>query len=528
MSPHPLAALILTLWALVGPVTGAAEGVALHRGNVGEPETLDPAKSAGVWEAHIQRDLFEGLVAEAADGALIPGAAKSWTISDDGLTYTFTLREDGRWSDGSPVTAHDFEFAFKRLLDPATASKYAAILYPLAGAEDYNIGRIDNPDAVGVRVLAERGLEITLRAPTPYFLQQLAHHTAYPVSRAAVERHGEDWVKPGRLLGNGAYRLTEWQPQAHVRLDKNPYFHAAGEVRIDTVYYYPTEDRAAAVRRYRAGELDLQYDLPDDQIPWLRENLPGELHIAPYLGLYYYSINTKRAPFSDVRVRRALALALRREALVEKITGAGEVAAYSLVPPGVGGYRPAHADFKDWDADKRLQEARNLMREAGFGPDSPLQFTLSYNTSENHKKIAVAVAAMWKQLGVEVELENAELKVHYNKLQEHDFDVARAGWIADYDDAQNFLFLLESNNPELNYAGYSNPEYDALMAEAAVTIDPQQRAGLMRQAEAVALRDMPYIPIYYYVSKNLVKPYVKGWEANIKDVHPSRWLRIEK
>jgi oligopeptide transport system substrate-binding protein len=495
---------------------------------VGEPETLDPAKSAGVWEAHIQRDLFEGLVAEATDGTLIPGAAESWQISDDGRVYTFTLREDGKWSDGSPVTAQDFAFAFQRLLNPATASKYASILYPIRGAEDYNTGKTKDAAAVGVKALNRRTLEITLKSPTPYFLQQLAHHTAYPVSKTNVKQHGDPWIKAGNMLSNGAYRLAETMPQAHVKLVKNEHFHDADNVAIDTVYFYPTEDRAAAVKRFRAGELDLQYEVSDTQVPWLKENLPDELIIAPYLGIYYYTVNLTRKPFDDVRVRRALALAIRREILVEKITGAGEMAAYSIVPPGVSHYTSAYADFRDGATGKRMAEAQQLMQAAGFGPDNPLRFTLSYNTSENHKKIAVAIAAMWKQLGVRLQLENAEVKVHYKKLQEHDFDVARAGWIADYDDAQIFLFLLQSNNPELNYSSYSNPEFDRLMAAASVTADLDKRAALLQQAEAIAMSDMPYIPIYYYVSKNLVKTYVKGWKPNIKDVHPTRWMRIER
>jgi oligopeptide transport system substrate-binding protein len=226
-------------------------------------------------------------------------------------------------------------------------------------------------------------------------------------------------------------------------------------------------------------------------------------------------------------VRRALAMAIRREILVAKITGSGEIAAYSLVPPGVSGYQSASADFKEWPTGERMDEALRLLQDAGYGPRNPLRFTLSYNTSENHKKIAVAIASMWKGLGVAVELLNTEAKVHYNDLKNGRFDVARAAWIADYDDAQNFLFLLETSNSDLNYAGYSNPEYDQLMAAAATTSDLQERAALMHRAEAIALRDMPYIPIYYYVTKNLVKNHVRGWKDNVKNVHPTRYLRLE-
>jgi ABC-type oligopeptide transport system substrate-binding subunit len=522
-----LSLMLLTLLLL--PVRLTAE-VVLHRGNSAEPETLDPHKAAGVWEAHILRDLFEGLLTEAADGTPIPGVADQWQQSSDGTVYTFQLRADARWSNGTPVTAQDFVYSMQRLLDPATASRYATILYPVRNAEEINSGRLKDLNELGVTALDERTLRIALKAPMPYFLQQLTHHTAYPVPRALVEQYGNDWTKPGKLVSNGAYTLAEWLPQGHVKLVRNPTFHAAAGVQIDTVYFYPTEDRSTALKRFRAGELDSNDDIPDSQIEWIRTHLKDELRIAPFLGVYYYAFNLRRPPFNDPRIRRALALAMDREVIVEKITGAGERPAYSLVPPGIANYPdgPGYADFKDWPPEQRTAEALRLLGEAGYGPDRPLKFRLSYNTSENHKKIAIAIASLWKRLGVDVELINTEVKVHYIDLQEGRFDVARAGWIADYNDPQNFLFLLESNNPPLNYAKYSNPDYDRLLAEAAVTVDLRQRSGLLRQAERLALQDMPYAPLYYYVSKSLVKSYLKGWQDNIKNVHPTRFLRLER
>ena len=519
------ALLVSTLWA---PLAGA-EGV-LKRGNTGEPETLDPHKSSTIYEANIQRDLFDGLIVEAADGSLIAGTAESWDISDDGRVYTFKLRDDALWSDGSAVTADDFVFSFQRLLDPVTASKYASIMYPVDQAEEINAGKVEDLSRLGVKALDPQTLEITLKAPTPYFLQQLTHHTGLPLSKANVEQFGKDFTKPGNLVSNGAYVLEEWVPQAHIKLAKNASFYEAGGVQIDTVMYYPTEDRLTALKQFRAGELHVNNDVPNDQVPWMQENLAAQFRVAPYLGIYYYPINTQRAPFDDARVRQALALVINREILVEKITRAGEVAAYSLVPPGTSNYDmgPAFATFKDMSAEERMAKAKALLEEAGFGPDKPLEFTLSYNTSENHKKVAIAVASMWKPLGVKAELFNTEVKVHYNNLQEGDFDVARAGWIADYDDPQNFLFLLESNNPDLNYAKYENEEYDELMHQASLTVDLAKRAELLHQAEAIAMNDMPYIPIYYYVSKNLVKDSVAGWVDNVKDTHPTRFLSLQE
>ncbi len=517
------------LGAVLAAISVASNAdVVLHRGNTGEPESLDPAKSTGVWEAHIQRDLFEGLVAEAADGSLIPGVAESWKASDDGRTYVFHLRDDAKWSNGELVTAEDFVFGVQRLLNPLTGSKYASILYTIQGAREFNTGKNKDPDALGMKAEDARTLRITLTSPTPYFVQQLAHHTAYPIPKALVETLGDDWSKPGNMISNGPYQLVEWVPQAHVKVIKNPHFHDADSVQIDTVYFYPTEDRSTALKRFRAGELDINDDIPDDQVKWIRQNLGNEFRVSPYLGIYYYAVNTSREPFNDARLRRALAMAIRREILVEKITGAGEIAAYGLVPPGVSGYQSASADFKEWTTAERMDTALRLLQDAGYGPQNPLRFRLSYNTSENHKKIAVAIASMWKGLGVAVELFNTEAKVHYNDLKDGRFDVARAAWIADYDDAQNFLFLLETSNSDLNYAEYSNPEYDQLMAAAATTSDLQERAALMHRAETIALRDMPYIPIYYYVTKNLVKNYVLGWMDNVKNVHPTRYLRMKK
>ncbi len=518
---------IAALATLATPSPAQGQQV-LERGNTAEPETLDPHKSSTVYEATIQRDLFEGLVAEAADGSLIPGVAKAWEVDEGGTVYTFQLRPEATWSNGDPLTAHDFVYAMQRLLNPATAAKYASILYPIQNAEAINQGELEDLDALGVMAVDDTTLRITLKAPTPYFLQQLTHNTAYPVHRPSVEAHGNAWTRPGNLVSNGAYILKAWQPQTQITLEKNPRFHDAENAAIDTVNYYPTEDLSTALRRFRAGELDINNEVPVAQIDWLRSNLPEAFKVAPYLGLYYYAFNTERPPFDDARVRRAIAMAIDREIIVEKITKAGEIPAYSLVPPGVADYQPTYVDFRAWDPERRRREAARLLAEAGFGVDEPLGFTLSYNTSENHKQVAIAIAAMLKPLGVQVELFNTEVRVHYNNLQAGDFQVARAGWIADYNDAQNFLFLLESNNPALNYANYQNPDYDALMAEAAVTADTALRTDLMARAEALALEDMPYIPIYYYVSKSLVQPHVKGWEDNVKNVHPTRFLRIER
>jgi oligopeptide transport system substrate-binding protein len=500
----------------------------LRIANSGEPDTLDPHHVEGVWENRIIGDVFMGLTTEAADAKVIPGAAESWQVSDDGLVYTFKLREH-TWSDGVPVTADDFVFALRRILDPAEAAEYASLLYTIKNAKALNEGALEGMDQLGVRALDPKTLEITLESPTPYFIEQLTHYTAFPVPKHKVEELGADWIKPGNLVGNGPYTVVEWLPNTHVKLEKNAAFYDADNVAIDTVYFYPAEERNAATKRFRAGEIDVQYDFASEQIDWLKENLPDATRIAPYLGIYYYVINTRNAPFDEVAVRQALAMAIDREAITDKVLRTGELPAYSFVPPGTGNYgEPAYVGWKDMPPQQRLAKAKELLAGAGFGPDHPLELQLRYNTSETHKKVAIAVAAMWKQLGVRTELFNSEVKVHYNDLQEGNFQVARAGWIADYNDAQNFLYLMDSSTGVLNYAGYASPEFDRFMAEASATADLEARADLMRQAEAVAMADMPNIPIYYYVSKDLVAPYVKGWVDNTKDIHRTRWLSVER
>jgi oligopeptide transport system substrate-binding protein len=500
----------------------------LRIANSGEPDTLDPHHVEGTWENRIIGDMFLGLTTEAADASVIPGAAESWEVSDDGTVYTFTLR-DHTWSDGTPVTADDFVFALRRILEPAEAAEYASLLYTIKNAKALNEGALEGMEQLSVRALDPKTLEITLENPTPYFIEQLTHYTAFPVPKHKVEEFGEDWIKPGNIVGNGPYTVVEWLPNTHVKSQKNAAFYDADNVSIDTVYYYPSEERNAATKRFRAGEIDIQYDFASEQIDWLKENLPDETRIAPYLGIYYYVINVRNAPFDNLALRQALAMAIDREAITDKVLRTGELPAYSFVPPGTGNYgEPAYVDWKDMPYQERLAKAKELMAEAGFGADNPLRLQLRYNTSETHKKVAIAVAAMWKQLGVEAELFNSEVKVHYNDLQEGDFQVARAAWIADYNDAQNFLYLMDSSTGVLNYAGYASEEFDRLMGEAAATADLEARAELLRQAEAVAMADMPNIPLYYFVSKDLVATHVQGWVDNIKDIHRTRWLSVAR
>ncbi len=517
---------LLTAGAVMLGGMAPALAAELRIANSGEPDTLDPHHASGTWENRIIGDMFLGLTTEAADGSVIPGAAESWTASDDGLVYTFTLR-DHTWSDGTPVTADDFVFAFRRLLTPETAAEYASLLYTVKNAKALNEGTMEGMDNLGVKAIDDKTLEVTLEFPAPYFIEQLTHYTAFPVPKHKIEELGDDWIKPGNIVVNGPYVATEWVPNTQITTVKNDAFYDAANVAIDTVRFFPSEERNAATKQFRAGEIDIQYDFSSDQIDWLNENLPDETRISPYLGIYYYAINTAKPPFDNVDLRQALAMAIDREAITDKVLKTGEIPAYSFVPPDAGTYgEPAFVDWKDMAYDERVAKAKDLLAGAGFGPDQPLTLQLRYNTSENHKKIAIAVAAMWKKIGVQAELFNAEVKVHYNDLQEGNFQIARAGWIADYNDPQNFLYLMEGDTGANNYAGFDNAEFNRLMDQADVETDAAKRNDLMRQAEAIAMAEMPNIPIYYYVSKNLVSSRVQGYVDNTKDIHRTRFMSL--
>ncbi len=507
-------------------LTASAE-VVYHRGNTADPETLDQHKTSTVYESHILRDLYEGLTAFNAKGETVPGVAESWSISDDGTVYTFKLRDNAKWSNGDPVTAGDFVYSLQRIMNPETGAKYANILYPVKNAQQVNKGEM-KPEELAVKAVDDLTLEITLESPTPYFLDLLTHQTGLPVHPASVEAHGSDFVKPENIVTNGAYVLQEFVPNSHVKAVKNPNFHDAANVQIDTVMFYPTEDRGAALRRFQAGELHSNNDAPTEQIKFMRENLGEQFRVAPYLGTYYYALNHNDESLAKPEVRQALSMSIDREFIAEDIWGGTMVAGYSFVPPGIGNYGdPAYADYKDMSPIDREEKAAELLKAAGYGPDNPLRLKINYNTSENHKNTAVAIADMWKPLGVEITLENTDTKTHYAMLRDkQDFDIARAGWIGDYSDPQNFLFMVESDNDGFNYANYNNPEYDSLMDQAAAEVDLEKRADLLKQAETIFMRDLPFIPMLYYGSMSMVSDKLSGWEDNLQNVHPTRYMSI--
>jgi oligopeptide transport system substrate-binding protein len=510
--------------------TAAMAQVTFHRGQDGDPETLDVQKGSTTVEAHLSRDLWEGLMIHNAKGEVVYGVAASHTESADGKVFTFKIRPNAKWSNGDDFKATDYVFAFRRIINPETGAKYANILYPIRNAEKINKKQDGvKLEDLGVRAIDDKTLEITLERATPFFLELLTHQTGYPVHAASVQKHGNDYIKPENWVSNGAYVLKEWTPNSHIRVDRNPHFHDAANVQIERIMYYPTPDFAAASRRFMAGELQFTTDIPADQVKFLKERLGDQVKIHPYLGTYYLAFNMAKKPFDDVRVRNALSMVIDREFIADQIWGGTMVPAYGFVPPGIGNYgKPAVAAWEAKSPIEREDEAKKLLAAAGFGPGKPLKVEIRYNTTDNNRRTVVAIADQWKQVGVETSFINTDGRTHFAFLRERgDFDAARAGWIGDYSDPQNFLFLLQKDNVGFNYARYDNPEFDKLMKDAEGETDLKKRAAILLKADEIMQRDQPYAPVLFYSTKNLVSSKLKGFQSNLRGAYATRFYRLE-
>ena len=509
--------------------TGNRDGI-LHWGNGTDPQELDPHIVTGVPEHHILTALLEGLVLkDPATLEPIPGVAESWVISDDGKTYTFQLRHDAQWSNGDPVTAHDFAWSWWRALQPALGNQYAYMFFPVKNAEAYLKQEIKDFSLVGVKVLDDYTLQVELTNPTPYFLQLLDHYSMFPVHRATIEKFGAPdergslWTRPGNFVGNGPFQLTEWQLFKKVEVAKNPYYWDAKNVKLKGIRFHPTENVTTEERMFRSDQLHHTASIPIDKVATYQQKKPGLLHSHPYLGNYFYRINTKLPHLSDKRVRQALAMSINSQQIVEQVTKGGEVPAYTFTPPNTLGYT-ANAGFMF-----NPEKARQLLAEAGYPNGEGFPVTeLLYNTSEGHRKIAVAIQQMWNQyLGVNIILNNQDWKVYLSSVDSGDYTIARAGWIGDYVDPNTFLdmWITDGGN---NRTGWSNPRYDELILKLAPEAsDRETRYSMMREAEALLLEDMPVIPIYIYNSKSLVHPSLKGLEPNILDYTLYKALSLE-
>ncbi len=511
--------------------TGNRDGI-LHMGNGTEPQGLDPHVVTGVPESRMLRALFEGLVVKNPYTLEPePGVAQRWEYSEDRRILTFYLNPAARWSNGESVTAHDYVWSWQRALNPAMGNLYGYMLYPMVNAEAYATGKLENPDDLGVKALDDLTLQVSLNEPTPYFLQLMDHYSTFAVHRPTIEKFGKatdrftKWTRAENMVGNGAFKLTEWLLNRRVVMEKSETYWDADKVKLNGIVFYPTENIVSEERMFRAGQLHLTNDTPLEKIPVYQtlENTPFVQ--APYLGTYYYMLNTGRPPVDDVRVRKALSIAVDREQLARTVMQGLVTPAFAITPPGTLGYQPP----KLFDYD--IAKAKSLLAEAGY-PDGEgwPGLELVYNTSESHRKIAVAIQQMWKDtLNIKVTLANQEWKVYLDSLTQMEYQIARRGWIGDYVDPNNFLdmFLTGGGN---NKTGFADPLYDELiLTKAAQAKTKQERFAIFHQAETMLMEEMPIIPIYTYSTKRLVAPSVKGFPANLMDSFNFKyiWLQAE-
>ncbi|EKS0039390.1 oligopeptide ABC transporter substrate-binding protein OppA [Salmonella enterica] len=489
-----------------------ADKQTLVRNNGSEVQSLDPHKIEGVPESNVNRDLFEGLLISDVEGHPSPGVAEKWE-NKDFKVWTFHLRKNAKWSDGTPVTAHDFVYSWQRLADPNTASPYASYLQygHIANIDDIIAGKKPATD-LGVKALDDHTFEVTLSEPVPYFYKLLVHPSVSPVPKSAVEKFGDKWTQPANIVTNGAYKLKNWVVNERIVLERNPQYWDNDKTVINQVTYLPISSEVTDVNRYRSGEIDMTYNnMPIELFQKLKKEIPNEVRVDPYLCTYYYEINNQKAPFNDVRVRTALKLALDRDIIVNKVKNQGDLPAYSYTPPYTDGAKLVEPEWFKWSQEKRNEEAKKLLAEAGFTADEPLTFDLLYNTSDLHKKLAIAVASIWKKnLGANVKLENQEWKTFLDTRHQGTFDVARAGWCADYNEPTSFLNTMLSDSSN-NTAHYKSPAFDKLIADTLKVTDDAQRSELYAKAEQQLDKDSAIVPVYYYVNARLVKPWVGGY-----------------
>lgn len=522
-------ALVLSL-GLVSCGGGSADADkarTLQIGNVAEPLSLDPHQASGTWENRIIGDMLQGLTTEDPQGRPIPGMATEWSTSPDGLVWTFKLR-DAKWSDGQPVTAEDFVFAWQRIMTTSPPAKYASILYVIKNAEKIYDGRIKDVSQLGVRAIDAKTLEVTLEHPAPYLPGLLTHYTSFPIPKHVVEKVGKDWIKAENFVGNGPYKLQQWKPNDFVHVVRNANYYDNANVCIDQIFFYPTADDNAAERKVRTGDLDINTNFSGSRLEEINKNLPGYARIHGYTGLTYYIFNLRKAPFNDARVRAAISMTADREFVTKEILKAGQQPAYSLVPPGIADYQSGAmaTDFKGQSMEERLARAKKLLEEAGYGPEKPLKFTFSFRNSGDNPRVAPVVQQNWAKIApwVQVEILGAETQINYEKLRQGDFELGDAGWISDFNDAKNFVYLFQTSTDQLNYGKYSNPEFDKLMEAADVEKDTVKRANLMKQAEAIVLKENGFMPMWFLTNRNLVSPRVTGWVDNAVDIHRARYL----
>ncbi|MBC9245902.1 peptide ABC transporter substrate-binding protein [Paracoccus sp. 11-3] len=471
-------------------------------------KSLDPQLTSSRTDSDMIRQLFEGLLNEDSTGAMVPGVAETWDVSEDGLTYTFHLR-DSNWSNGEPVTANDFVYAWRRAVNPETASEYAWFmeLMNLVNASEIVKGE-KAPEELGVTAVDDKTLEVKLTKPTPYFLKTLSHSTTYPVPQAVIEAEGDAWTQPGKMVGNGAYVLQSHDLGVEAVAVKNDQYWDAEHTIMDEVKFITVNDQNIGLTRYLAGEIDWMNTLPAGRLPQLQQEYPDEAISAPWSCSYAYIFNlSDKGPeeLKDARVRQALAYAIDRDIIVDRVLQGGQRPAFNWVHWATEGYTIPEEDWGQWTQAERVEKAKELLAEAGYGPDNPLNLSIQYNTSEDHKKLAIAVQQFWKAIGVNVTLNNYEWKVHIDRLNNQDFEVARYAWCGDYNEASTYLDYFRSGG--YNQGKWTNADYDKLLADSATAENPND---LYRQAEEILIDEMALAPVYHYAMAQMIKPDIRG------------------
>ena len=504
--------LVLLLPLLLGACGTGGQSQSSDKGTIirlveADSRGLDPQLVSDLASTRVAADLFEGLTRFDANGAAEAGLAQSWTTSADGLVWTFTLRDGLRFSDGQPIHADVFARAFRRIHDEQSGSPHGALFGVITAVE----------------APAARTVTVQLKNPFPQLPALLAHPAMAALPFHRIDAAGDKWTGERPLVTSGAYRLTDWRLSQQLELRANPHWHG-GAPATARIIWKPMENLNSAMRLVLSGGADIGSEYTPARCHWLREKHPDIVHNAPFLGTYYFAFNTRKPPFDDVRVRRALTMAVDRDWIATKMVDAGNLPAQGLLPPGLVAGRSFAPDWAKLDRQQRLRLARKLLAEAGYGPSHRLRFEIRFNSSTEHRRAAVAMATMWRELGVEATLLNSEASLHFDSLKRADFQLARSGWIADLPAPENFLAVHRSDTGAQNYSGYANPDYDAALDRATAEPDAKRRAGLMREAERILMNDMPILPLYFYASRSLVRPEIRGWQDNPGNVHPSRTL----
>ena len=514
----------------ISPVDSGLEQQIFHFGNGAEPQGLDPHIVTGVPEHHILIALCEGLTSpNPKGGAPFPGMAESWTLSEDGTIYTFTINKNAKWSNGDEVVADDFVWSWKRVLTPSLGSQYTDMLYYVKNAKQFYTGEITDFSEVGVKAIDKNTLEVVLENPTPFFLGLLSHYSTWPVHKDTVLKHGDiddrngQWTRPGNFVCNGPFQLKSWELNNKIVVEKNPFYWDAETVRLNEMHFYPISNSMTEDRMFRAGQLHYTSTVPAQKCPVYIEEGNSSLKIDPYMGTYFYRTNTLHPVLKDVRIRKALAFSINKDQIVRKVSQCGQTPAYSFTPPGASGYEPQTEIPYD------INLAKELLAEAGYpdGEGFP-KLEILFNTSEDHRKIALAVQQMWQaNLGITVELVNQDWKVYLSRERSGDFQISRAGWIGDYEDPNTFLDTLMPGRGN-NKTGWANLEYEKLVNQANEIQDTEERFALLREAEKILIDEMPIIPIYTYVRQYQLSDDVKGLYPNYLDNHHPKYLYLER